>query len=245
MISSPALAVALTVVFAVTGASSLWRYARLSGLPTAAPGTSAATGPRLEARAAELLHVLMSVAMIAMAWGWSGGPTSGSGLIQIVVLGLFAVGFAARTVTVDSWRARMPRLFHLLTAAAMVWMVVTMPWLMGGRAGSAGGSGATAGMAMPGMDMPGTSMPGSSAASGGPAGATTAVPTGVVTVTWLFVAAMAGWAAIWLVRAARRDRVLRRDGTPWRERMLRRDRSVDGTHALMSLGMAAMFVAMI
>ncbi|MGP3331910.1 DUF5134 domain-containing protein, partial [Escherichia coli] len=92
----PALAVAFTVAFVATGVYALTRYVQLS-----APGPDhAVNGP---GRAVELLHLLMSLAMIAMAWGLGGGPTTGSGVVQLAVFGAFTLGFTLLAV-----RARVP-----------------------------------------------------------------------------------------------------------------------------------------
>ena len=63
-----AVAVALSVVFLATGAIGASALAR--GARTGVPGGCGDT------RSTELLHVVMSVAMIAMAWGLTGGPAT-------------------------------------------------------------------------------------------------------------------------------------------------------------------------
>ena len=60
--------VVLTIVFAATGLYPLLRFAALvSG--------AEAGGDRV----AELAHLVMSIAMIAMTWAFSGAPTPGAG----------------------------------------------------------------------------------------------------------------------------------------------------------------------
>ena len=77
-------------------------------------------------RAAEAAHLLMSLAMIATTWGWTGGPGSTSGMVQVGLFGLFALWFVAGAVG-----GSIPDGLHTTNAAAMVWMVVAMPELMG------------------------------------------------------------------------------------------------------------------
>lgn len=121
MIPTP-VAVVLTAVFLATGlvgALALVRGARARSL-----------GPCGDTRATELLHLLMSVAMIAMAWGWTGGPDTVDGAVQVVVFGVFAAVLGALALVPNRREARRARLSHGLAAAAMVWMVAAMPLLM-------------------------------------------------------------------------------------------------------------------
>lgn len=131
-----AAAVSFTVVFAATGLYALVRYVAISSRPGSSPTTA---GP---ARAVELLHLLMSVAMIAMAWGWSGGPESGSGVVQLAVFGTFTLVFATLAARARGFLGVVGPAAHSLMATAMVWMVAAMPVIMGhGATSDAGGDG--------------------------------------------------------------------------------------------------------
>lgn len=119
MFASHTLMVVLTIVFAATGLYSLVRFAALvSG--------AEADGDRV----AELAHLLMSIAMIAMTWAYSGGPATGSGILQIVVFGLIGLWFLTRVA--GHGHGRIESAYHFVMAAAMVWMVAAMPVLMSG-----------------------------------------------------------------------------------------------------------------
>jgi hypothetical protein len=113
--------VVFTILFAATGLYSLVRFAALvSG--------AEADGDRV----AELAHLLMSIAMIAMTWAFSGGPDTGSGILQIVVFGLIGLRFLTRVAGHGHGHGRIESAYHLVMAAAMVWMVAAMPVLMSG-----------------------------------------------------------------------------------------------------------------
>jgi hypothetical protein len=124
------LSIAFTVVFLATGTYSLWRFARTIARPGAPAG----------ARTVELLHLLMSIAMVAMAWGWSGGPATGSGILQLVVFGVFTLVLGGELVIAPGHLHRAACAFHAVMAAAMVWMVATMPVLMGHMSDAGGES---------------------------------------------------------------------------------------------------------
>jgi hypothetical protein len=177
MLSSVPLMSLFTVLFRATGVYSVVRLAALaSGLASAVD--------RPVDRAAELSHVLMSVAMIAMAWGWSGGPSSPSGILQIVAFGLAGAYFLCGAVF--GYRTPLAGGYHLVMALAMVWMVVTMPLLMG----AAGSSGA----AMEGMPW----MAGGGAGAAGPdAGARR----WVLPISLVLVALLVGATLFWAARA--------------------------------------------
>jgi hypothetical protein len=132
--SSLAPTVALTVVFTVTGLYALLRFAAL------------VSGTGDGDRVVELFHLLMSIAMIAMTWAWSGGPDTTSGLLQIVVFGLFGLWLLNQLIRPFA-HPRATSAYHLVAAIAMVWMVPAMPEAMGNHAGTA------AVAAMPDMDM--------------------------------------------------------------------------------------------
>lgn len=101
---------AFTAIFTVTGLRSLARL-------VVRPG-----GDRM----AELSHLLMSTAMVGMAWGWPAGTGTAGGLAQLVVFGVLAVAFVVRLL--DPAEQRPAGSAHqLLMLAAMVWMLLAMP----------------------------------------------------------------------------------------------------------------------
>ena len=220
------LALVFTAVFLATGVYSLVRLAELG-----------AGGDRGDSRAAELTHLVMSLAMIAMAWAWTGGPTSPSGVLQIVVFGAATVWFALRALTPGHPRAVAG--YHVVMNAAMVWMVAAMPQIMG--------------MTMSGDSEGGHHHGGSASGAGSVAIAT---PPWVAAVTWLFAALLLGTAVLWALRvrrpAAPADGVGQGpDEAPGGVAVATRAttglgaRLDAGCHLLMSLGMAGMLVAML
>ncbi|HTK63045.1 MAG TPA: DUF5134 domain-containing protein [Pseudonocardia sp.] len=210
MFSSVPLMSVFSVLFLVTGVYAVVRLAAL------ASGVHASVD-----RAAELSHVVMSVAMIAMAWGWSGGPSSPSGVLQVVFFGLVGLYFLIGAVR--GHRALPASGYHLVMALAMVWMVATMPLLMG----AAGSSGA----AMEGM--PWMTSGGSGATGPADPGAHPWVlPVSLVLVVLLLAAGV-----FWAARAARAAR-----GPVG---SLLSPRADAACHAFMSAGMAWMLAAML
>lgn len=182
MFSSVPLLSVFTVLFLVT---AVYSVVHLAALPS---GASSCVGHSVD-RAAELSHVLMSVAMIAMMWGWSGGPSSPSGALQIVAFGLIAIYFL--TGAVRGHRAPAAGAYHLLMALAMVWMIATMPLLTGSGAAS-------------GMDM--EDMPWMSSSESGPTG-----PVGpgeypwVLPLSLVFAALLVAATLLWAYRAVKRS----------------------------------------
>jgi hypothetical protein len=182
MFSSVPLTSVFTVLFLATGVYSIVRLAAL------ASGVSSAID-----RAAEPSHVLMSLAMIAMTWGRTGGPASPSGALQIVVFSLAGLYFLIGAVF--GYRAPVAGGYHLVMALAMVWMVATAPLPMG--------AGSTSARAM--GDMPWM-------AAGGSAGAAPvdpAVRSWVLPVSLVLVALLLAAALFWAARAGKQpaDRV--------------------------------------
>ncbi|GAA4905436.1 uncharacterized protein DUF5134 [Actinomycetospora succinea] len=244
MFSAP-LAGAFTALFVLTGAYAFVRYVRIT-----TGATHAARGSDGEARAVELLHLLMSIAMIAMAWGWSGGPTSGSGVVQLVVFGVLTVLFGGLAAVARDRGRAVSRAAHALMSGAMVWMVATMPLLMGHSGDDGGSGGGHAGHG------------GSEAADGAamvmpPAPAPGWVVVATVVLALLLAAAAVRW-GVAVVRASTRVDVptppeVTADGggvstlvaTPVRTVRTRRGGLAASCHALMSLGMAAMLLAML
>ncbi|GAA0948379.1 DUF5134 domain-containing protein [Pseudonocardia zijingensis] len=181
MFGSPVQGLVFTVVFAATGMYSLVLLAR---------------GPAGTDRVAEVAHLLMSIAMIAMSWGWTGGPDTLSGLAQIAVFGLFGAWFLAHQLSTGGPVLSGPT-YHVVVLGAMVWMVAATPG--GGHTHHAHHAAAAA-------------------AGTGPL-------TRLVTVA---AAALLAAAAVW-----------------WVARAVRTRRRLEAScHVLMSLGMAAMLIAM-
>ncbi|MBW0101353.1 DUF5134 domain-containing protein [Pseudonocardia sp. KRD291] len=254
MITSLPLALALSVVFAATGAYALVRW------------SAAMTGPLPPSRRmAELAHLLMSVAMVVMTWSWAG--TTGV-TVQIVAFSVFTGYFvldAVRRYRTGSHGCAGGSA-HALMAAAMVWMLAAMPLIMptpvvagagghGGHSGHGGGDGAA-------MDM---------GAHAGPAAWAVVVTIGAC-------AALLATSVFWTVRGLRGRTVVA--GAPLPEvttteaaaepvptgggtavataapaatatvaalatHRLLGPRSDAGCHALMGLGMIAMLLAMV
>jgi hypothetical protein len=192
--TSHTLMVAFTLVFAVTGLYSLVRFA---GLVSGA----AADGDRV----AELAHLLMSLAMIAMTWAYSGGPDTASGTLQIVVFGLLGLWFLLRMARPGHGHAR-ETAYHLVMATAMVWMVAAMPVLMGGSgmsmSTSTGGGAHGDHASMAGMDdMAG--MSGANAHGGMGMSGVGGPPTWARVITLAFVVLLVAAMAMWSSRLFR------------------------------------------
>ncbi|MDT7677242.1 MAG: hypothetical protein QOD82_5144 [Pseudonocardiales bacterium] len=154
MISSVPLSVALTVLFALSGGYSLLRWASLRA------GVAGHHGDQV----AELSHVLMSLGMIAMVWAYGGGTGDAVQLIAYLALSGYFLTRLLRGRATEHPGCPAPG-FHLLMSGSMVWMVAAMPLLMAGLvAGPSGGmqmDGMTMGGADTGLDArPVTATPG-------------------------------------------------------------------------------------
>lgn len=242
MYSSLMVTVVFTIVFAVTGGYSLVRLA------SQVAGTGHDGEPVIE-----LAHLLMSLAMIGMTWGWSSGPGSNSGIVQILVFGLLTAWFAGHLLARDSRHGRSVTAYHLIMNAAMVWMVAAMPLLMAGMsADDATGGGHHDDMA---------DMPGMSDASASSAAHAATTPGWATAVSLVLAAALAVFALSWAWRAARGDAhpAHTHDGNTVASivggggvalavrptRVLRTGARLDSCcHLLMSLGMASMLFTM-
>lgn len=202
----------LTLLFCATGAYALLQLVRLA----AAPGAEGPGG-----RVVELNHLVMSVLMVAMAW-WMPG-TLGTA-VQAIALGLFALallGYATRRGLARGTRIAMAA--HLAGNAAMIWMLVAMPWLMGHSiAGAPAAEGQHAGHG------------GSTAAGGASEMAMPMGTPGWMTAVSLGLAVLLAVAAIGWLAHRHRARELRA-GDDWSHRIC---------HAAMFGGMAAMLVVM-
>jgi hypothetical protein len=239
-LTSIVVTVLLAIVFLVVGGYSLVRLALLVG--EVGPG-----GDRL----AELSHLLMSIAMIAMALGWSGGPSSGSGIIQLVLFGVLTVWFLGRAAARTAGHRPSSSVYHMVVCASMLWMVAAMPQLMGmPEMGSMAGGHA-------GHDAGATAAAAPGAAMGAPA------PTWMVVTSWVFIVLLAAAGLMWVGRAVRplpiepdaepTDPGGRAEGAvavavrPRSTRLVHLvgPRADAWCHVLMSVGMAAMLLAML
>lgn len=216
------LSVVFTVMFALTGLYALARLARLLA------------GDLVGDRLVELFHLAMSLAMIAMAWAYLGGPETPGGRLQVVVFGVFTAWFAYRATVRDTAHSPLAIGYHVVMGAAMTWMVAAMSLIMGSsHAGSAGGGGHHGGSAP--------------VEAEGPVAPPEPAPGWVVVVTIAFAVlsvAAAGW---WAARAVRADSHGEASGGTVRTRLTvtRSARLEAGCHVLMSLGMGGMLVAML
>jgi hypothetical protein len=113
----------VTTLFVLTGAFCGYRGVKRTGFPE---------------RTSDLLHVVMSVAMVAMAWP---ATMSAVRVPQAVLFGLAALWFLAVAVTDLSHGdhgGRGVALHHVAMMAAMAWMVVVMPRAMDGMTTKSG-----------------------------------------------------------------------------------------------------------
>jgi hypothetical protein len=256
--SSVLLTVLFTAAFTVTGLYSLVRFAALTAGVTD-------HGDRV----AELSHLLMSLAMIAMTWAWSGGPDSASGILQIVVFGLFGLYFLARAIRPNGGHhGRSESAHHLVMAAVMVWMVAAMAVLRGGS-GMSGDAHAGHGL-MTGMDgMNGMTGMGGTGGADGMTMSVSATPSWATVVSIVLVALLAAAAGLWTTRAvlpsratgpapgsapadaapeapvAARPRGVAVVAAPSGVARIIGPRLDAGCHLLMSLGMAGILLAML
>jgi hypothetical protein len=225
------LAVVFTVLFGVTAVYYLLRCTALwSGH---LPGQD---------RAVELAHLLMSLAMIAMVWAWGGLATR---WLLVAVFGLLAAVFLARAAASGTAAVPTDRMmrtmfgYHALAMAAMTWMVAAMPLLGHDHFAAAGGSGHEHGGS------------GKAQIADTPVGE---VQLWAVVVTVMLAVALAACAVAWGVAAARsRATVVVSAGRAMTEASTATAMAADAVgdrrarwwHALMSIGMAGMLLAMV
>jgi hypothetical protein len=225
------LVVVLSAVFTASGLHALNRLSEsVSG---AAAGVD---------RMAELAHLLMSLAMLGMTWGWTGGPATAGGILQLAVFGLLSVWFLARVLRSEPGE-RIGSAYHLVMLLAMVWMVAAMPQIMGT------GAAATA------HDHHGST--GEGAAVGGVSAADSGMPSGTLMITLAVVAVLCAAAAVWAVRALRPASVAApvpvAPGSPAAGDVAESGRQTEpthhrldaGMHLLSTLGMAGSLLAML
>jgi hypothetical protein len=220
--------VVFTVVFTVTAVYALLRFARMSS-GDGAPGD----------RLVELFHLLMSVAMVGMAVGWTGGPGTPRGIVQLVVFGAFTLYFVARAVSGTPEHGRVAAAHHVVMSAAMTWMVTAMPQMVG-MSMAGGGEHVQHGGA-------------DEAAGAGAMEPAAAAPGWVTAVSVVFVALLLIAACWWVARLLRgddADAVDAADGvggtaTQTSVSVSTLARVDTAVHVLMSIGMAGMLVAML
>lgn len=185
-----------------------------------------ATGPRTWTHVVrDLLHLIMSVAMVAMAWPWGATlPTTG----PMVFFLLAAVWFVA--VGFTGVGHRVVNGYHALMMLAMAWMYAVMNGnLLPGQGGTAHGA---HDMKSPHTSMPGMDMSGMDASSSGGG-----YPAWIAAINWLCTIGFAIAALWWLYRcfAVRKAEPTQ----PW-HRFLGAARQ-----AMMAAGMAIMFGVML
>jgi len=163
--------VALSVLFAVIGAWYLAVLVRPWVRGVAGYGESVGAG----------LHVLMSVAVIAMFWPWGERFPA---IAQVTVFTAAAAWFAGQALFGgDALRARCANWYHAATMAAVAWIAVAMSapatavTAVAATAGSGSMSADMGGMDMGGMDMGGaaSASPGTGIAGGPGTAATMAI----------------------------------------------------------------------
>jgi hypothetical protein len=178
-----------------------------------------------------VLHFVMSVAMVVMAWPWGAKlPTTG----PMVFFLLAAVWFAAVGFTGVGHRA--VNGYHALMMLAMAWMYAVMNGnLLPGQCGTAHGAHdmksphtTMPGMDMPDMNMPGMDMSGNGSSSGG------GYPAWIDAINWVCTIGFAIAALWWLYRFF----ALRKAGPTPRLLWLARQ-------TMMAAGMAIMFGVML
>ncbi|MEU0297972.1 DUF5134 domain-containing protein [Streptomyces sp. NPDC006175] len=224
MIAATGLRWILTLLFCALAVHALWRVF--------APGSHSWT-----ARLAHGLHGVMALAMFAMAWPWG---MDLPGTPQVVFFSAAAVWFVLAALALPSspeprLRALASTLPHAVMTGAMAWMVVAMSSGM-----SAEGAGGSQAHDMPGMDM---SAPGALATMT----LSTAGDRWGAGLLALVLLALGLW---WLAKGFDAGRLTPRTsvgvatGSAAKGGALHAAWDV-GCHALMSLGMAVMFVVMV
>ncbi|UEJ82794.1 DUF5134 domain-containing protein [Brachybacterium halotolerans subsp. kimchii] len=126
MIEAP-YSVLLSVIFVATAVICVLHLAQARGAVSAAdPHHAAHQGP--VATAVHVNHLIMSLAMLLMVWR----PVGQVGTwVQVIIFSVFGVLMLAGLPSVHGWIERVGVLTHLVLNAAMVWMLLAMPLLMG------------------------------------------------------------------------------------------------------------------
>ncbi|GLY42856.1 DUF5134 domain-containing protein [Amycolatopsis sp. NBRC 101858] len=203
MITAEGLRWILTAIFAATGAFCAYRCLR-QGTPAERTG--------------DVLHVVMCVAMVAMAWPATMSVARWPQTVFFAAAAVWFVGVAASGTSHADHGGPRVAIYHVVMMGAMAWMVFVMPRAMDGMTGSGGT-----------MDMPGHEgmlMPG--------AGAAGTTPADVTAVALVLVAVFVVAGLVFLSRAIDDARASR---PPLRS-------LGSGTSGVMALGMALMLLTM-
>lgn len=218
MIAASGLRWVLSLMFTVPVVYGAWK--------------AVSSGAGVAERVDHVLHAVMGVLMIAMAWPWGMGVPA---LPQVLLFAAGALWFLAavpfRGHGTSRGRAVSAALPHVVMMGAMAWMVSAMA-----SSGSAANDADSGGMHdMAGMDM-----------SGGSGLASMSLPgAGPVAVALLLAIVLGGLGLFWLTQALDRARSQNGEG-----RRAQGDCSAvagpagalaPACHAAMALGMAAMF----
>ncbi|MDN5686871.1 MAG: DUF5134 domain-containing protein [Brachybacterium sp.] len=126
----------LTAIFLATTVLCSVHLAQSRGTSTARPGRSphaAHDGP--VATTVHVNHLVMSLAMLLMVWRPVG--TVGT-WVQVTIFAFFGVLMLLGLPTVRGIGERIGTAGHVALTAAMIWMLLAMPLLMGHAVGSSG-----------------------------------------------------------------------------------------------------------
>ncbi|CAN5705188.1 DUF5134 domain-containing protein [soil metagenome] len=203
-----------------------WLVTALFGLSVAESALSLAAGHhRRTSVVGHVLHLVMAVAMIVMAWPFGMTLPTRPPLVFFVVAALWFAGVAVASAGPVE---RLGNEYHAVMMAAMAWMYAVMDGALFATA-PADSDAPTATMpTMPGMDM-----------SSGGASPSTAEPQWITALNWMFTVGFGLAAAFWLYRylACRRREVTIRPA------LLAHAGSL--AQAFMAAGMAIMFGVML
>jgi hypothetical protein len=167
-----------------------WVVTVLFGLSTAVWVFVIASGRRHWTRlVGPVLHAVMSVAMIVMAWpGGAELPTTGPMVFFLLAAGWFAV------IALTGAGTRVINGYHGLMMLAMAWMYGLNGQLLSRQSSGHRGS------SMPGMEMPGMDMSGNGASDTHGATGDIAYPGWVTTLNWVIAVALVLAAVVWIYR---------------------------------------------
>jgi hypothetical protein len=188
------------------------------------------TRHRWTAMVGHLLHIVMSAAMLVMAWPAGARlPTVG----PMVFFVLAAVWFAAMVFLADARPGRVVNVYHVFMMLAMAWMYAVMNGgVLPGQSPAGAGSGP-----MSSMDMPDTSMPGMSLPPAAAAPTATAYPAWITVIDWAWTVGFALAAVVWMylliIQRGKNDN----RGTGWFVAPV--------CQAMMAAGMAVTFAVMV
>jgi hypothetical protein len=149
---------------------------------------------RWTAMAGHALHIVMSAAMLTMAWPAGARlPTVG----PMMFFALAAAWFVAMAILADARPGRVANVYHVLMMSAMAWMYAVMNGrILPGQSKASAAGHAGSGMNMPDMAMPGMKMPQANTVTAGPTAP--AYPTWITVIDWIWTVGFALAAAVWL-----------------------------------------------